>query len=215
MKKRLLALAAGPVKYAPMVGRELAEWLIRVGVDGVGPVDGAATVADEALAGAAHAEAAIDAVVGLNSGVTAATGFATGIGGVATLPLALPSDMVLHFFLAARTAGAIARLRGHDLADDAVRTAILLTVLGEAGEEMRVDVGADKDSDLLRALGELDAAGMRRVREAAGRRLVDRYADKAGRRLLVRLIPFAAAPVSGGTNLKWMRGVASRAKRVF
>ena len=55
------------------------------------------------------------------------TGFLTGLGGVITLPLGMPTALGASWLIQARMAGAIARIYGHDLNDDRVRTMILLT----------------------------------------------------------------------------------------
>ncbi len=62
-----------------------------------------------------------------------ASGFVTGLGGFATMAVAVPADVVGLYTISARLVGAIACLRGHDVYSDEVRSLILVSLLGASG----------------------------------------------------------------------------------
>ena len=60
-------------------------------------------------------------------------GFVTSIGGLVTLPVALPANLTGLAIVQARMVASIAHLRGYDLDDPRVRTAVITCLLGEDG----------------------------------------------------------------------------------
>ena len=54
------------------------------------------------------------------------TGFATGLGGLAGLPVAVPTDVTVFYMLSGRMSAAIAILRGYDINSEEVQGAVLL-----------------------------------------------------------------------------------------
>jgi hypothetical protein len=120
---------------------ELVRRLVDLGIDGLGPLPPAADAAASARRRHAGTEQAIDSLVSSATRSAAVGGFLTGLGGFVTLPVALPANVVGFYAVATRMVGAVAALRGYDLREPGVRSAVMLTL-----------VGADVDS-LLRQAG--------------------------------------------------------------
>ena len=108
----------------------LIESLLDVGIDGKGPFDSAQKVADVKRAEKPDAEEAVDAVVRGHLKLAAAGGFVTGLGGFITLPVALPANVVEFYIVATRMVASIASLRGYDIKQPEIRSAVLLTLVG-------------------------------------------------------------------------------------
>src|SRR5262245_14038772 len=104
--------------------------MLDVGIDGRGPFHSAQAVADHQRAQSPDAESAVDAVVHSHLRLGAAGGFATGVGGFVTLPVALPANVVEFYLVATRMVAATASLRGYDLSRPEIRSAVLLTLVG-------------------------------------------------------------------------------------
>ena len=73
-------------------------------------------------------------------GVTAG-GFVTGLGGIFTLPILLPTNVVEFYVQSTRMVGAIAAVRGYDLEDEEIRVRVLASLLGEESGEVLRSVG--------------------------------------------------------------------------
>lgn len=73
-------------------------------------------------------------------GVTIA-GFLTGLGGVFTLPVLLPTNVVEFYVQSTRMVGAIAVVRGYDLDDEEVRVRVLAALLGEESGDVLRNIG--------------------------------------------------------------------------
>ncbi|MDP7735108.1 hypothetical protein [Mycobacterium paragordonae] len=93
---------------------ELVNKILAVGVDGLGPYKSARQIADEALATHGDTEVAIRRLIQIHRRWVTSSGFATGLGGLMALPVAVPTDITLFYALSARMAAAIAVLRGVD-----------------------------------------------------------------------------------------------------
>ncbi len=195
----------------------LVQTMLDLGIDGKGPFDSAATVADKALASSGgDVEKAVASVVRAHLRLGGASGFVTSLGGFITWPVALPANVLGFYLLATRMTAAVARLRGHDIATEQIRTAVLLTL-----------VGADAD-DLLRKAG-MVAPGGRMVNLAAQRlpgpalMVVNKG---VGFRLLAtvgkgtlskvgRFVPVVGGVVGAGLDAWMLNRVADNARREF
>ena len=163
------------------------------GLDGLGPIASAERVAFWALTGAPSTEAAVKRVVRRHVAGAGVGGFATGVGGFVTMVVAVPVNVVEFYIQAARMVGAIAHLRGYDIKDATVRTAILLTMIGANATEVLRAAGLPLSSSVgALATRRLPSAAAMVVNKAIAFRLV----KMVGERALVRA--GRAVPVLGG-----------------
>jgi uncharacterized protein (DUF697 family) len=71
------------------------------------------------------------------------SGFVTGLGGLLTLPFALPAGFAASWVIQARMAAAIARIYGHDLRSERMRTLIVATLVEIASPRLRPRAGSE------------------------------------------------------------------------
>jgi len=101
-------------------------------IDGIGPLNPAAKAADKQLAEQkGDVDRAIHEVIENNVRIAGAQGFATNVGGLVTMAIAIPANITGLAVIQCRMVAGIAHLRGHDLSDPRVRNAILAMLLGE------------------------------------------------------------------------------------
>jgi uncharacterized protein (DUF697 family) len=129
-------------KIAPGFTSGFLQKVLARAIAGVGPLDGAAEVADKALAeenGNVHH--AVDALIRSHTRLSGAQGFVTNIGGLVTMAVTVPANVTGLVMVQLRLHAAIARLYGHDLDDLDVRAAVLTTLLGHEQTEKLVRKG--------------------------------------------------------------------------
>lgn len=130
----------------------------------------------------------------------AGTGFLTGLGGFALLPLQLPAAVTATWVIQTRMVAAIADLYGFDLEHEAVRTQILLTLIGEEAGEVLKQVGVKASQQMLQAqLKRLSPQLLAAVNQAVGFRLISRASGR-GLVKLNRAIPLVGGLVGGGVD---------------
>ena len=132
---RLTSLAPG---LTSSFVREALDRAIR----GVGPLPPAAAAADEQLREQhGDVDLGVHEVIENHVRYAGAQGFLTNIGGVVTAAVTIPANITGLALVQCRMIAGIAHLRGYDLEDPRVRTAILLCLLGEDGVRRMVKAG--------------------------------------------------------------------------
>lgn len=108
--------------------------LLSYAIDGLGPLPSAKVSAGKVLAKVGIPDDAIELTVRNHLVLAGAQGFVTNLGGFATLAVFLPSNIAAVAMIKLHLVASIAHLRGYDLDDDRVRTAIMLCLLTTHGE---------------------------------------------------------------------------------
>lgn len=203
------AVAARPGPLA--LATKILEW----GVDGVGPFKSAAAIADQHVAAHGDTESAIDALIRTHTRIVAATGFTTGLGGLATLPVSLPADITAMYAMTARCVAGVAHLRGYDVDSEEVRSLLLITLIGAAGAEILKDVGVQiGQKTALGALRRLPGRVLIEINKKVGFRLLTKFGTK-GAINLGRAIPLIGGAVGATTNGAYLRATGGWAKKNF
>jgi EcsC family protein len=191
------------------------ERLLDVGIDGRGPVDSAQAVADKARATTAGADSAVDMVVRQHTKIAAAGGFVTGVGGLITLPVALPVNVVEFYLLATRMVASIACLRGYDLRQPEVRSAVLLTLVGAESDDLLKKAGLTTSGRLSSLAAErLPGPALMMVNKGVGFRLL----SQIGRRSLPRFgkaVPLVGGAIGAGVDAYLLHRIADHARHEF
>ena len=116
--------------------------VIEVAVDGVAGLPGARAAAASALGKyEGDRDKAVDALITQHVALAGAQGFATNIGGLITLAVTAPANLVGAAVIQCRLVAAIAHLRGYDLNSNQVRSAILMCLLGEVSAKTLIESG--------------------------------------------------------------------------
>ncbi|WP_158277113.1 EcsC family protein [Serinibacter arcticus] len=209
--------AAGTAAPENGVTARVVRTITDLGLDGRGPFCSARAVADSALKRAdGDVDRAIRAVTKSATRGGAAGGVVTGVGGFATMPVALPANLVEFYVQATRLVGAIATLRGYDVSEQQIRTAVVLTLVGSDAEDVLRRAGISTGTGRVTALAlrRLPASSMMMVNKAIGFRLLRGVAERFLTRL-GRLVPLAGGAVGGVLDAWMMRRIAANARRQF
>jgi EcsC protein family len=198
-----------------VVGR-LIDVLLDAGIDGLGPLKSARELADLARRDTRTPEGAVKKIVRSHVVKGGVGGFVTGVGGFVTMPIALPANVVEFYVGATRMVAAIATLRGYDLDDQQVRSAVLLTLVGSDADEVLAKAGLTGGTGKVVGLvgQQLPPAALLMLNKAIGFRLLRGVGEKAFARL-GRAIPLAGGVVGGGIDVWMMKRIADHALNEF
>lgn len=156
--------------------QRMVEMFRDIGLDGKLTFSSAQDVAKRAQRGRARKrpEKAVRRLVRRHRrGVTIA-GFLTGLGGIFTLPVLLPTNVVEFYAQSTRMVGAIAVVRGYDLDDEEIRVRVLASLLGEESGDVLKNIG----------LGPIAGAATRTVAKRLPRSTESAVASAIGGRIL-------------------------------
>jgi uncharacterized protein (DUF697 family) len=193
--------------------RQLATTVVRWGIDGAplpAPLIGGTGLRLRSALEMAHMvrfraerlglEPAIAELIEEQARWNAGTGFLTGMGGFAFLPLQLPVALTATWVIQTRLVATIAALYGLDLEHESVRTQILLTLLGEEAGEVLKQVGVKAGQRFAEVqLRRLPASTLAAINRAVGFQLVSR-AGGQGVIQLNRAVPLVGGLVGGGID---------------
>lgn len=193
----------------------LVERLLDVGVDGKGQFDSAVTVAEKARRRFGDTEKAVDSIVAEHFRLAAASGFVTGLGGFITLPVALPANVAGFYILATRMAAAVAHLRGYDVDDPRVRSAVLLSLVGTDAQDLLRKAGHVSTGRLSSMAAErLPGPVLMAVNKGVGFRLLTQVGKKTFSKL-GRGVPFVGGVLGAGLDGYMIRQIAAHVREEF
>jgi len=109
--------------------------VLEIAIDGYGRMPSAKSAAAHHLQRrGGSVDDAISSIIEHHIRLASAQGFVTNIGGLAALPVAIPANITGLAIVQVRMVAAIAHLRGYDLNDNRVRTALVMCLMG--GEQV-------------------------------------------------------------------------------
>ncbi|WP_148616091.1 EcsC family protein [Nocardioides rubriscoriae] len=125
-------LAPRLTDLAPGLSSSFVREALDRAIAGVGPLPPIRdTVAHHLRERDGRVEKAVKDVVDQHIRYAGVSGFATNLGGVMTLAVALPANLLGTALVQCRMVAGVAQLRGYDLDDPRTHNAVLVTVLGE------------------------------------------------------------------------------------
>jgi hypothetical protein len=129
--RRLQPVATG----GPQVAGSALRRIVEVAIDGTGRVPGArASAAKHLERSGGSIDDAIESIIDSHVRLGTAQGFVTNLGGLAAAAFTVPANIAGAAVVQVRMVAAIAHLRGYDLNDRRVRTALVMCLLG--GEQI-------------------------------------------------------------------------------
>ena len=190
---------------------KLVKYLLEKGLGGFPPLSSAANLADEYLIDQDFAsnDERVAALMKWEMTKNFTTGFITGLGGIVTLPVGVPSALGASWLIQARMAGAIARIYGHDLDEDRVRTMILLSLAGDVAKEAMADLGINLGGKLPQsAIKQVPGRALVEINKRIGFQLL----TKAGGRSIAqfpKVVPVLGGVVGGAFDAAVCRMVGT------
>jgi len=207
---------ARPPASAP-TAHTLVTQLLQHGLGGHGRLDGAEKLAAKYRENPRFSDddARVRALIKSHTFMNFGTGFITGLGGLVTLPIAIPTALTASWMIHTRLSGAIAAIHGHDIDDEHVQTFILLSLIGDSGKQVLRNVGVTVANRVaMRTVDAIPARVLTEINKRVGMRLL----TKAGERGVVnltRVVPVAGGIVGGGVDALYCNAVGRRAHAVF
>lgn len=158
---------------------EVLEWTYDKVLTGGMGIDSAQELADSYLKENGSLENKINSLIRWQNTKSATSGFLTGIGGLATMPVAVPANFASVMFVQIRMVAAIAYMCGYDIKDDQVKTFVYACLTGNAIKDMLKDVGIIVGSKLTRkAIESISGKMLIEINKRVGFRLFTKFGTK-------------------------------------
>lgn len=161
-------------------------------------------------------EKAIDKMVLAQELKLASSGFVTNLGGLLTLPIALPADLASSLYIEMRLIAAIAHIRGYNIYSDEVKTLVYLCLVGNAVGDVLKQVGVTLSTQFVakKLLPKLTRELIGRINKTVCFRLLTKGGTK-GIINLNKAVPLIGGIVGGTYNCVEVAIFAKWAKKMF
>lgn len=194
---------------------QVLDWAYETAVHEIPGIGSAQTVAQSYLKGNGKLSQKVDSLVFWHTTGAATSGFLTGLGGIATLPVAIPANIASVILIQLRMITAIAIMGGYNVLDDQVKTFCYVCLCGNAAKDVVKGVGITIGSKLsVQIIKKLPYEVIKQVNKAVGFRMITKFGTK-GVLNLGKLIPIFGGILGGGMDAWGTNTIGSVAKQVF
>jgi hypothetical protein len=157
----------------------------------------------------------IDALIKWEERKNFTSGFITSLGGIITLPVAIPASLGINWVLQTRMVAAMAYIGGFDIDDPPVRMAIALCLLGNKAKEILSQNLEDIEAYIRKkGLSSIPTRTLSIVNQAVASKLMQIAAQK-GLTRVSKAIPLLGGMVGGVIDYRSCRDTAQFAKELF
>jgi uncharacterized protein (DUF697 family) len=190
-------------------------WGYDKAVNGIPNFDRAEDLANDYLAKARSPDEAIDRLILWQIGKAGTAGFVSGLGGIITLPVAIPANLMSVLWIQIRMIAAIAHIKGYDIRSDQVKTLVLTCLVGTSTTDILKDFGINVGSRFgQKAIKGISGAILTRINRAVGFRLIAKAGPTAAVNLS-KIVPFVGGLVGGTVDAFVTRAIGATAKSIF
>ena len=195
---------------------EVLDWTYDKAVQGLPGMGTAIDLAEDYMAGSGTTEDKINSLIRWQNTKAGSAGFVAGLGGVITLPVALPANITSTIYVQIRMVAAIAHMAGHDVKHDKVKTLIYLCLLGNSMNEVAKDFGITFGTKFATSYIQKNVTRevLNKINKAVGFRLVTKFGTK-GLINLGKVVPVLGGVIGGGLDAFTTNIVGNQARNTF
>lgn len=172
-------------------------------------------LADEYLAKYSSAEDAIDNFVKWQVRKCTISGFITNLGGIITLPVAIPANLATVWYIQLRMIATIAIISGFEPADDEVQTLAYLCLTGASMSKIARESGIKAGEKFtIQTIKKIPVEIIHKINHLTQQRLITK-SGTTGIINLGEMVPLVGGVIGGGFDFVGTKVVAHKAKDVF
>lgn len=194
---------------------KVLDWSYKKAVDGLPGLDSAEELAQSYLSKSESVDEAIDKLINWQQTKSITSGVLTGIGGIAMLPIAIPTNISSVLYIQIRMISAIACMRGYDLNDDQVKTMVFVALTGQGATEILKKSGVKIGKELAGTLvHKIPIEATKAIHKNVGIKLLAKFGEK-GIVNFGKIIPIVGGVVGGTVDGIGTRIIGKTAKKLF
>ena len=194
---------------------QVLDWSYEKAVNGLPGMETAEELANKYISKSNSIDDAIDQFINWQQAKCATSGFITGLGGIITLPVAVPANISSVIYIQTRMITTIASMRGYDLKDDQVRTLVYVSLTGQSAADILKQSGIKIGTSLAKSLvKKIPGEVIKNINQKVGFRLLTKFGEK-GVINLGKCIPLVGGVIGGTVDAIGTRTIGKTAKKVF
>lgn len=177
-------------------------------LNGLPGSDSVEDLAKHYLSESGRLEDKVDSLINWQVAKCSATGFLTGLGGIITLPITIPTDIGVTWYVQARMAAAVAYMGGYEIHNDKVKTMVYISLAGNAANEVLKNVGVKIAMDF--AEKKLSSGILKQIQAAVATKILSKGATQ-----FTKIIPIIGGIVGAGFDGVTTKAIGTAAKKFF
>lgn len=191
------------------------DWSYGKALSGGGPFGSAYDMANDYLHKSGSRDAAVKSLIDWQVAKSATSGFITGLGGLVTLPVAIPANISSVLLIQLQMILSIAIIGGYDPKSDQVKSLAFICLTGTAATAVLKDVGISVGQKITeRTLQNISDQVIRRINYLVKTRFLTKT-GKIGALHLGKAIPIVGGVIGGTIDATTTRMVGKAARQVF
>ena len=172
-------------------------------------------LADDYLCKSKDKESAAKSFINYQIAKCTTSGFITGLGGLITLPIAIPANISSVLYVQMRMIACLAYMGGYDTNSDQVQTLVYACLAGISLDQVVKQVGIKVGVKFANAMvKKIPGQVLTKINQRVGFRLLTKFGTK-GVINIGKAIPLVGGVISGGFDFAETKVIADRAYKMF
>ena len=143
------------------------------------------------------------------------SGFVTGLGGLVTLPVAIPANIGSVMYVQMRMIACLAHMGGYDTKSDQVQTLVYACLAGISIDQLLKNVGIQFGTKFTMAMvKKIPGSVLTKINQKVGFRFLTKFGTK-GVINIGKAVPFVGGIIGGGFDFAETKVIADRAYKLF
>lgn len=194
----------------------LLDSLYQKGIDGIPKVSPSIDqLAENYLQKSPRLDQAINKFISYQIAKCTTSGFLTGLGGIITLPVAIPANVGSVLYVQMRMIACIAYMCGYDTDSDQVQTLVYACLAGISVNQIIKNTGIQFGTKLsISMIKKIPGTALTKINQRVGFRFITKFGSK-GLINLGKAVPVVGGIIGGGFDLVETKLIADRAYKMF
>lgn len=194
---------------------EVLDWAYDKSMNGIPGGKSSEELAEEYLGKNNNPESAANNLIKWQIRKCATSGFLTGLGGIITLPVAIPANISSVLYVQMRMIAAIAYMGNYDIRDDSVKSLVYICMTGNSAGDVFKGIGIKLGTKLTQnAINKISFTTIKKINQVVGTRLITKF-GQTGIINLGKAVPFVGGIVGGGMDAASTKIIGNVSKKVF
>jgi len=194
---------------------KVLDWAYIKALDGLPGMDTVSELAESYLRQGGTLQEKVDSLIKWQIAKCATSGFITGLGGLMTLPVAIPANVASVLYVQMRMIAAIAYMGGYDLRDDKVKSMVYVCLCGSAAADILKDFGIKFSTNFAKvAVNKISGKMLIEINKRVGFRLITK-GGTTGLINLGKMVPIMGGLVGGIFDACSTKKIGDVAKKAF
>lgn len=194
---------------------EILDWSYDKALNGLPGCSTAQELANNYLNKKNSVDEAVNSLIKWQNSKCGTSGFISGLGGIITLPVALPANITSVIYIQIRMIAAIAYMGKYDLKSDQVRSLVYICLCGNSAKDISKNIGIKLGTKLSKsAINKISGKTLTKINQKVGFRLVTKFGQK-GVINMGKAIPVVGGLIGGTMDVVATNTIGKVSKKTF